>query len=333
MSRSGGRSQGAASRHGWETGGADDKYQRWNNSKTGASANGSDDYRNEMNAMGYIVEMENGFKVYHMGDTGLFGGGRVPKDDPRVEAYGEVDELNAAIGAARALVEDPELDRHLARIQDELFCVGAELATPHDAKGMLNLALAGTDPVVFLESQLLYDIGEQFEADGVPEGYYETPEGQPVVRREGTDLTIATLGEVFGWSSLIGRDRHTLSAFCSQPATVLKFERRRLTALIEKDPDSGVIFYRQLSQALARRRGNRVGQRRKRRDVDLQDDALGDRRTDRLGVEDALHGQIGDVGRAAGTLGRGVAPDDRGGRARRLRPAGQRRAFLRKRLA
>ena len=53
-----GRSQGAASRHGWETGGADDKYQRWNNSKTGASANGSDDYRNEMNGMGYIVEID-----------------------------------------------------------------------------------------------------------------------------------------------------------------------------------------------------------------------------------------------------------------------------------
>lgn len=67
-------------------------------------------------------------------------------------------------------------------------------ATPTDAKGMLNLALAGTDPVVFLESQLLYDIGEQFEAGGVPEGYYETPEGEPVVRREGTDLTIATVG-------------------------------------------------------------------------------------------------------------------------------------------
>ncbi len=53
-----GRSQGAASRHGWETGGADDKYQRWNNSKTGASANGSDDYRNEMNGMGFIVEID-----------------------------------------------------------------------------------------------------------------------------------------------------------------------------------------------------------------------------------------------------------------------------------
>jgi cob(I)alamin adenosyltransferase len=68
------------------------------------------------------------------GDTGLFGGPRVRKNAHRVEAYGEVDELNAAIGAVRAIVEDPELERHLARIQDELFCVGAELATPHGAK-------------------------------------------------------------------------------------------------------------------------------------------------------------------------------------------------------
>jgi 2-oxoisovalerate dehydrogenase E1 component len=67
-------------------------------------------------------------------------------------------------------------------------------ATPYDAKGMLNLALRGTDPVVFFESQLLYDLGEQFQQGGVPEGYYEVPEGQPVVRKAGKDLTIATLG-------------------------------------------------------------------------------------------------------------------------------------------
>lgn len=53
-----GRDQGAASRHGWETGGTEDKYQRWNISKKGASIDGSDDYRNEMNGMGYIVEMD-----------------------------------------------------------------------------------------------------------------------------------------------------------------------------------------------------------------------------------------------------------------------------------
>jgi secreted PhoX family phosphatase len=53
-----GRNQGAASRHGWETGGSADQYQRWNNSKLGTSTNGSDDYRNEMNGMGYIVEID-----------------------------------------------------------------------------------------------------------------------------------------------------------------------------------------------------------------------------------------------------------------------------------
>jgi 2-oxoisovalerate dehydrogenase E1 component len=67
-------------------------------------------------------------------------------------------------------------------------------ATPYDAKGMLNLALRGTDPVVFFESQLLYDVGEQFEKAGVPAGYYEVPEGEPALRKAGKDLTIATLG-------------------------------------------------------------------------------------------------------------------------------------------
>jgi 2-oxoisovalerate dehydrogenase E1 component len=66
-------------------------------------------------------------------------------------------------------------------------------ATPYDAKGMLNLALRGTDPVVFFESQLLYDRGEEFEKT-VPEGYYEVPEGEPALRKQGKDLTIATIG-------------------------------------------------------------------------------------------------------------------------------------------
>ena len=53
-----GRNQGAASRHGWESGGADDKYARWDISKKGASADGSDDYRNELNTFGYLVEID-----------------------------------------------------------------------------------------------------------------------------------------------------------------------------------------------------------------------------------------------------------------------------------
>ncbi|MGA2974056.1 MAG: thiamine pyrophosphate-dependent enzyme [Spirochaetia bacterium] len=67
-------------------------------------------------------------------------------------------------------------------------------ATPYDAKGMLNLALRGTDPVVFFESQRIYDIGELFVPGGVPEGYYEVEEGQPAIRRTGSDLTIVTIG-------------------------------------------------------------------------------------------------------------------------------------------
>jgi 2-oxoisovalerate dehydrogenase E1 component len=67
-------------------------------------------------------------------------------------------------------------------------------ATPYDAKGMLNLALSGSDPVVFFESQRIYDIGELFVREGVPEGYYEVPEGEPALRREGSDLTVVTIG-------------------------------------------------------------------------------------------------------------------------------------------
>ncbi|MGI6433508.1 MAG: alpha-ketoacid dehydrogenase subunit alpha/beta [Sphaerochaetaceae bacterium] len=67
-------------------------------------------------------------------------------------------------------------------------------ATPYDVKGMLNYALRGTDPVVFFESQKLYGIGEQFEKEGVPQGYYEIPEGEPAIRKEGKDITLISLG-------------------------------------------------------------------------------------------------------------------------------------------
>ena len=58
--------------------------------------------------------------------------------------------------------------------------------TPYKVKGMLNLALSGSDPVLFFESQRLYDIGEMFVKDGVPGGYYEIEEGEPAIRRTGT---------------------------------------------------------------------------------------------------------------------------------------------------
>jgi 2-oxoisovalerate dehydrogenase E1 component len=66
--------------------------------------------------------------------------------------------------------------------------------TPYDAKGMMNAALAGTDPVVFFESQKVYDFGEMFVAEGVPEGYYEIDLSQPSLKKSGKDLTIITFG-------------------------------------------------------------------------------------------------------------------------------------------
>lgn len=67
-------------------------------------------------------------------------------------------------------------------------------ATPYDAKGMLNTALRGTDPVIFFESQRQYPEPETVVTEGVPLGYYEVPEGEPVVRRAGSDVTIVTVG-------------------------------------------------------------------------------------------------------------------------------------------
>lgn len=73
------------------------------------------------------------------GDTGLFGGGRVGKDDPRVDAYGELDELNATIGLARAAGLEPRLEQLAASLQDQLFTVGAVLATPADSKASAHI--------------------------------------------------------------------------------------------------------------------------------------------------------------------------------------------------
>lgn len=69
-------------------------------------------------------------------------------------------------------------------------------ATPYDAKGLMCAALNGTDPVIFFESQRIYDIGEQFHEGGVPTESYEVPFGEPDVKREGTDVTILTIGAV-----------------------------------------------------------------------------------------------------------------------------------------
>jgi cob(I)alamin adenosyltransferase len=69
-------------------------------------------------------------KTGDSGETSLFDNSRVSKSHPRVEAYGDVDELNACLGAARAAGPDPDLDAALETIQRQLFAVGARLADP-----------------------------------------------------------------------------------------------------------------------------------------------------------------------------------------------------------
>jgi len=99
-------------------------------------------------------------KTGDAGETGLFGGGRVGKDDPRVDAYGEVDELNAAIGVARSAGLDPDLDELAQAIQEQLFTVGSVLATPRGAKA--EQAIPKVEPQWVSEMELEID---QFDGE------------------------------------------------------------------------------------------------------------------------------------------------------------------------
>ncbi len=82
-----------------------------------------------------------------LGETGLFDGTRVPKSDARVDAYGEVDELNAVLGVARAARVDPDIDQMLAHLQRDLFALGARLADPREriAARVTKASLTGED--------------------------------------------------------------------------------------------------------------------------------------------------------------------------------------------
>lgn len=104
------------------------------------------------------------FKIYtrtgDRGDTGLFGGGRVGKDHPRVEAYGDVDELNATLGLARAIELMPRIDDVLLPVQRDLFAIGALLATPDREKMAEQLGKARIDDDRIAELERAIDDGE-----------------------------------------------------------------------------------------------------------------------------------------------------------------------------
>lgn len=106
------------------------------------------------------------------GETGLFGGPRVRKNSPRIEAYGTVDELNAVVGVVRTHGPPADLDELLARIQNELFDLGAELATPEPAK--FGIAGATDAHVAALEREI-----DRYEAELEPLRQFILPGGTP----------------------------------------------------------------------------------------------------------------------------------------------------------
>ena len=110
------------------------------------------------------------------GTTGLFGGGRVSKAHPRIEAYGTVDETNSQIGVVRAFLRGQPgqdvLDPLLHRLQSDLFELGADLATPQGARPVVQRI--GTDHVGALENEI-----DRFEADLPPLRAFILPAGTP----------------------------------------------------------------------------------------------------------------------------------------------------------
>ena len=103
-------------------------------------------------------------KTGDTGETSLFGGTRVGKADPRVHAYGDVDELNAHLGLARATGTDADIDAVLVQLQRDLFALGAQLADPGDkiASRVAKVAL-GDEEVLRLEQTI-----DRFDAELEP---------------------------------------------------------------------------------------------------------------------------------------------------------------------
>jgi cob(I)alamin adenosyltransferase len=94
------------------------------------------------------------------GETGLFGGGRVPKDHPRVAAYGDVDELNSVIGVARAAPPAGFFDPLLESVQRDLFAIGGHLATPDPEKVAQALEKAQLSAERVVEFERVMDLAD-----------------------------------------------------------------------------------------------------------------------------------------------------------------------------
>ena len=110
-------------------------------------------------------------------------------------------------------------------------------ATPYDAKGLMCAALNGTDPVVFFESQRIYDKGEEFHAGGVPAESYEIAIGEPDIKRAGSDVTILTIGAVLYRAleaAKILEEKYGLSAEIIDARSVVPFDYKKVVESVKK---------------------------------------------------------------------------------------------------
>ena len=114
-------------------------------------------------------------KTGDAGETGLVGGARVSKHDPRVDAYGEVDEVNACLGAALAVGVGDDIAAVLATVQKDLFAVGARLADPSS-----RIAARVTKAAVTAEQiELLEKTIDRLETELAPLRRFILPGGSP----------------------------------------------------------------------------------------------------------------------------------------------------------
>lgn len=150
-------------------------------------------------------------KTGDLGQTGLFAGPRVAKNHPRIEAYGTVDELNAALGLARAFAPSAGLDRLLETIQHGLFAVGAELATPDPQTH--GTALIDETAIAALEAAI-----DDHEATLPPLRQFILPAGTPVA------------------ASL-----HVARGVC-------RSAERRVVTLLESEPEISLVTLRYLNR-------------------------------------------------------------------------------------
>lgn len=129
-------------------------------------------------AIGMCGNQRAGMKIYtktgDTGDTSLFGGKRVPKHSERIDAYGTVDELNAQLGIIRALHPAADVDTLLEQIQNHLFVLGADLASP------LDTAPANLQRIQLHEIQLLEEAIDRLDAQLEPLKSFILPGGSLV---------------------------------------------------------------------------------------------------------------------------------------------------------